>query len=304
MIHAFRGELDESAACLAVARDRFPDAAHIMPVAHLWTQWLAAELCLAQGEPDAARARVQPILDAPEFRVSGELWRLVLVAARTEVGIPRRTAGSRTEESPSPPERLNGLVRLSETVAADSLVGAALAAQLDALRARLAGTDTTVSWQRAVDAWAATGQAHDRAWALLGLTECHLARRDKDAARTALAEALEIGTRLGARPLVNAVHETAGRGGLPTAGWPGSPATRPKSSYGLTPRELEVLRVVAQGHSNDEIAGELFISPKTVSVHVSNILAKLGVASRSQATSLAYREGLVLGTDHHGERHL
>jgi DNA-binding NarL/FixJ family response regulator len=57
---------------------------------------------------------------------------------------------------------------------------------------------------------------------------------------------------------------------------------------GLTERELEVLRLVAEGRSNREIAGELFISPKTASVHVSNILGKLGVASRGEAAAKAH----------------
>ena len=57
---------------------------------------------------------------------------------------------------------------------------------------------------------------------------------------------------------------------------------------GLTERELEVLRLVAAGRSNREIAGELFISPKTASVHVSNILGKLGVASRGEAAAKAH----------------
>jgi DNA-binding NarL/FixJ family response regulator len=57
---------------------------------------------------------------------------------------------------------------------------------------------------------------------------------------------------------------------------------------GLTEREFEVLRLVAAGRSNREIAAELFISAKTASVHVSNILAKLGVASRGEAAARAY----------------
>ena len=59
--------------------------------------------------------------------------------------------------------------------------------------------------------------------------------------------------------------------------------------FGLTSREREVLGVLAQGRSNREIARTLFISPKTVSVHVSSILAKLGVASRVQAATVVAR---------------
>jgi DNA-binding NarL/FixJ family response regulator len=64
--------------------------------------------------------------------------------------------------------------------------------------------------------------------------------------------------------------------------------TEPKR-LGLTARELEVLRLVAAGRSNREIASELFISVKTASVHVSNILSKLGVTSRGEAAAAAHR---------------
>jgi DNA-binding NarL/FixJ family response regulator len=61
----------------------------------------------------------------------------------------------------------------------------------------------------------------------------------------------------------------------------------------LTAREVDVLRLVAAGRSNKEIGAELFISAKTASVHVSNILAKLGVSGRGEAAALAHRHGLV-----------
>jgi DNA-binding NarL/FixJ family response regulator len=66
----------------------------------------------------------------------------------------------------------------------------------------------------------------------------------------------------------------------------------PAQRLGLTPREVEVLALVAAGHSNRQIAQALFISPKTVSVHVSNILAKLGVAGRVEAAVIAHHLGL------------
>ena len=68
----------------------------------------------------------------------------------------------------------------------------------------------------------------------------------------------------------------------------GPPAPEP-DRLGLTAREFEVLRLVAAGRSNREIASELFISAKTASVHVSNILAKLGVTSRGEAAAAAHR---------------
>jgi DNA-binding CsgD family transcriptional regulator len=71
---------------------------------------------------------------------------------------------------------------------------------------------------------------------------------------------------------------------------PEKPAS--EDPFGLTARELEVLRLVADGRSNGQIAESLFISRKTASVHVSNILAKLGVSTRVEAAALAHRRGL------------
>ncbi|HJT99879.1 MAG TPA: response regulator transcription factor, partial [Actinomycetes bacterium] len=70
------------------------------------------------------------------------------------------------------------------------------------------------------------------------------------------------------------------------------PPRPPGDLPGLTPRELEVLRLVAAGRSNGQIAEALFISRKTASVHVSNILAKLGVHTRTEAAAAAHRMGL------------
>jgi DNA-binding NarL/FixJ family response regulator len=87
--------------------------------------------------------------------------------------------------------------------------------------------------------------------------------------------------RLGASP------ETEAAGTGDTAKVPAVP------DGGLTPRELEVLRLVAEGRTNRQIGAALFISDKTASVHVSNLMAKLGAASRTEAAALAYREGLL-----------
>ena len=102
--------------------------------------------------------------------------------------------------------------------------------------------------------------------------------RERDLAAAA-ARSLQAGpllTRLGV------VEEHASRHGHPEGGF-----------GGLTPRELEVLDPVAAGRSNSEIGQQLFISRKTASVHVSNILAKLGAATRTEAVALARRRGLL-----------
>jgi DNA-binding NarL/FixJ family response regulator len=101
---------------------------------------------------------------------------------------------------------------------------------------------------------------------------------------------------MGAAPLVELANEVIRRGRLTGVGdrtaAPVGEATA-LDELRLTARELEVLRLVADGHSNGEIAERLFISRKTASVHVSNILAKLGVTTRGQAAAVAHRRGLV-----------
>jgi DNA-binding NarL/FixJ family response regulator len=78
-------------------------------------------------------------------------------------------------------------------------------------------------------------------------------------------------------------------GGKLPLGAPAEPPTRTGERLGLTERELDVLRLVAEGRSNRQIGEHLFISAKTASVHVSNILAKLGVTSRGEAGATAHR---------------
>ena len=124
-------------------------------------------------------------------------------------------------------------------------------------------------------------------------------RRPPTTARRAgclLRQAHAAAGRLGARPLAEDVA-AAGRSapacpGARAAAAAARRSRRPGDALGLTARERDVLRLVAAGRTNRQIAEELFISPKTASVHVSNILAKLGVAGRGEAAALAHRLGL------------
>jgi DNA-binding NarL/FixJ family response regulator len=106
--------------------------------------------------------------------------------------------------------------------------------------------------------------------------------------RDLLQQARQSAARLGAEPLQAELRRVA-------------PHARDRAAAGptrtdLTAREVEILTLVAEGRSNGEIARQLFISAKTVSVHVSNILAKLGAAGRTEAAAIARRGGL-LGED-------
>jgi DNA-binding NarL/FixJ family response regulator len=112
-----------------------------------------------------------------------------------------------------------------------------------------------------------------------------------------LRAALEIAERIGAAPIVAAVTDIARRAGidLATTARTPEPASRVDRRLieQLTPRERDVLALVAAGHSNPEIAERLFITPKTASVHLTNIKGKLGVRSRIEAATVAVRLGLV-----------
>ncbi|MFD0905607.1 response regulator transcription factor, partial [Actinomadura sediminis] len=93
---------------------------------------------------------------------------------------------------------------------------------------------------------------------------------------------------LGARPLRAEIGTVARAARVDLAGAP-APGAPAAEGLGLTERELEVLRLITAGRSNRQIAEELFISPKTASVHVSRILAKLGAATRGEAAAMAHR---------------
>jgi DNA-binding CsgD family transcriptional regulator/tetratricopeptide (TPR) repeat protein len=138
------------------------------------------------------------------------------------------------------------------------------------------------AWDQAAAAWAAVSEPYPRAQALLRAAEAALAVGDRDGAAGRLRQAGALAADLGADPLIQEIALLARRGRIVLDAFAGA------RDFGLTGRELEVLRLVAAGRSNRDIANELFISPKTASVHVSNILGKLGAASRGEAAAKAH----------------
>ena len=148
--------------------------------------------------------------------------------------------------------------------------------------------DAAGRWVAAVQAWRTDGQPYALARVLVSQAEAAAAAGDRTAAREALEEAGAIAADLEARPLRDEVARLARRVGLRGAVRAGPDV--------LTARERDVLRLVAVGHSNSRIGAELYLSPKTVSVHVSRIIAKLEVTNRIEAAAVAHRLGL-LGPD-------
>lgn len=178
----------------------------------------------------------------------------------------------------------------------------ALAALADAELRCAEGTDAPDDWSAAVTALEACGLAYHAATARAGWAEALVAaapRTGRADAAAVLRPAAALAAELGARPLADRVDRLAARARLdlteqppPDTPAPGTAAPHPADALGLTARERDVLPLVAAGRSNRQIAEELFISPKTASVHVSNILAKLQVSSRGEAGALAHRLGL------------
>ncbi|MDT0323683.1 helix-turn-helix transcriptional regulator [Streptomyces millisiae] len=155
---------------------------------------------------------------------------------------------------------------------------------------RAEGTARPADWAAAAAAFDGLTRPRERARIALRWAETLLAEGEREAAAERLAEAHATAQRLGAGPLLTEAERLAQRGRLPLT--PDDDLDQP-DSFGLTRRELDVLALVAAGRTNRQIAEELFISPKTASVHVSNILAKLDVTGRGQAAALAHRLGLV-----------
>ncbi|WP_052770480.1 helix-turn-helix transcriptional regulator [Streptomyces sp. CNQ-509] len=160
--------------------------------------------------------------------------------------------------------------------------------------ARARGLADPAVWAAAAAAYEPLGHPHTLAHIAYRRAEALLAgaagggAAARDIAAPLLAEAHATAVRLGAAPLRESVEHLAGRARVPL-GRASRPPADPVESLGLTARETDVLRRVAVGRSNREIAEELFIAPKTASVHVSNLMAKLGVSNRGEAAAMAHR---------------
>ncbi|MEV4114592.1 AAA family ATPase [Nonomuraea sp. NPDC049695] len=222
---------------------------------------------LFRGEPASALAVAERVLAQPRQSSKAMLtWRLLallrVVCDAAEVTEPGRTATVRAHAA---------------GVAAElSVIGpVAQAYQLS----------YNGDFDAAAEAWERLSRPHNQAKALLRAATVAARGGDREGAAARLKVALPQAQALRATPLIEEIESLSRRvGGV-------QPSQEPSEL--LTPRELEVLRLVTQGRTNRDIAAELFISAKTVSVHVSNILAKLGVTSRGEAAAAAHRLSLL-----------
>ncbi|GGK94079.1 helix-turn-helix transcriptional regulator [Sphaerisporangium melleum] len=267
-----RGDLDRAEALHQATEKVFAQGTYrdqsVLPLMRREIELLAARGRSAEAAETVRRAlQMRDLTASPRYA-----WPLLIAALRA--------AGPLLDEVREPATRLEVQGALQE---AHSLTFAAEAAHLSARPDRSA-------WEKAAAAWAALSQPYAEARCLLGATEAAVAAGARDEAAELLSRSALLADGLRAAPLRAEIDALARRARLTvgdaTAG--SSPAAA-EQGLGLTAREREVLRLVAAGRGNREIAGELFISAKTVSVHVSNILAKLGVASRGEAAAMAHR---------------
>jgi DNA-binding CsgD family transcriptional regulator len=153
--------------------------------------------------------------------------------------------------------------------------------ELDTAGARYA--DAQANLGAALALAEACAAPYERALTLLALAELRAAERNQEEATRLLAEARAILEPLHAVPALARADSIAS--GL-------APSRAPAVPFGLSPREAEVLRLVAQGLSNAEVGAHLFLSPRTVEQHLRAIFNKLGVNTRAAATRLAVERGL------------
>jgi DNA-binding CsgD family transcriptional regulator/tetratricopeptide (TPR) repeat protein len=259
-----------------------------------------ADLVRWQGDPERSSELARETLSTQEEAgapwVLSAIWPAALaLAAEGDLAERARAAGDQTAQKEHLAVGADVLERaraaLQRARDRGRQVGPeALAwlARAEAEWSRVEGRNDPDSWSAAADAFG-YGYLYEEARCRWRLAEARLLEGDRDQAAVQARAAHEIAERLGAAPLLAALEALGRRARLDLGV---QPPPQPDGAAGLTPRELEVLRLVAAGRSNGQIAEALFISRKTASVHVSNILAKLGVHTRTEAAAAAHRLGL------------
>ena len=281
-IDVARGDLAEAERHAEIAFGCVSPTTSALPALYAAPRLAAVGLTLAQGRVGRAWQQLLELLQMPTLeQASGITYQAVLLAARLAGDHP----GS------APQGWLEAVRAAAERSAEPGAAREAWGAELDALSARVGGLDNAASWERAVNAW-------DDIEHVPHTAKCRLRSRTPAPAgptprgcRGQLRLVLKTAEHLGAAPLAEQARSLAlaGRLRLDVA----RPEAHAKGLSPLTARETEVLHLVAQGQTNAQIGSALFMSPKTVSVHVSRIIAKFGVANRTEATRVALRSSLL-----------
>jgi len=291
-----RGDLAESERMITQLRSDWHRDIQIA----LITGGTGAELALWRGRPELA---VERVTDALEWtRKLGGPWVLagirigaIGISAYADVAAKaRRKRDADAEKNAVQQGReLAEHVRLtaqngkprSGTLGPE---GRAWLARAEAEASRLDGSGDPELWLRAVDEFG-YGVVFEQTLCRWRLAEALLGADRRDEAAEQLREADEVATRLGAKPLQDAITSCAKRARITVKA--DAPAREQIDLF--TPRERDVLTLVAAGRTNREVGEELYISEKTVSVHLSRVMAKLGATRRAEAVAIAYDRGLL-----------
>lgn len=260
-IHRLRGEL-------AAAEEAYREAGQFGRD----SQPGLALLRKAQGRRDAAASGIRRALGA----ATDPLLRTTLLPATVEILVD---AGAVGEAEAACSE----LEQIAERLDTDVLTAMAGHARGAVCLAQGQAAAALGPLRRAFAVWQAVGAPYLAARVRVVIGRACRALGDDDGAALELGAARAVFERLGATPDLDQLDARGAAGSAVGSGAP----------HGLTPRELEVLRLVASGRTNKAIAKQLFLSEKTVDRHVSNILTKVNVPSRAAATAYAYEHKLV-----------
>ncbi len=262
---------------------------------------LLAEQALWRGDTDLALAHAQAAISAdawPSHSPSVIRVAAVALSARADRACAARAAGDPDAAS----AEIAAAAALLELARAGARFpkrpkavlgpeGRGWLARCAAEYERARGANSPAAWEAVLAAFG-PGYVYETARTQWRLAEALAEAGRRDEAASAWRAAAETAARLRAAPLAAALDDLARRARLDAGHDSRNGHAVRGATAGLTDREREVLRLLSRGLSNREIGAELFITPKTASVHVSNILGKLGAASRTEAAAIAHREGV------------
>jgi DNA-binding CsgD family transcriptional regulator len=286
-----RGEAERAAELAATLR-KSPDDPRLVGSLHAWL----AEQALNANDLAVAAVEVVDGLAASGAAMADVEIRLLAVGAHLAADLALLPSAARPRDIPDEWEQLaSTFAERARLIVAERASWqpdlAAFGATVAAEEARRVGTDTRAMWRAVAEAW--QGWPYREAYARLREAGAALKAGRREQAIRALAACQALAGELQAAPLLTRADDLARRARLaPSAAQPARSA-EPATRFDLTDRELEILGCLVKGDSNRQIARALFISDRTVAVHVSRILDKLGVRNRTEAATMGARLGLV-----------
>ncbi|MEU4195392.1 AAA family ATPase [Kribbella sp. NPDC026611] len=278
-LHLYRGDLARAAELLPVADELYARSPVLRSFMQGYLTSLTCELAIARHDPEAAVPAAAEFLqhaldpDGPQRPdLDGLLGIAMLQRARLAAAARNREIAADVASIRASVAEL--LPQVGTTAAPP------LAAYVATISAAL-GPGRMADWDTAADHWRRMPYLPGTIACLIAAAEAALAISNRPGARRRLEEARELATPLRAGLYLDRIAALGQRARL-------EPAASSTDVMGLTPRELDVLRLLARGLLNREIAAELYISPATVAVHVSRILTKLDATTRTEATAQAH----------------